>query len=30
MAVKRFGLEENFQYVETEAQQYDAGVGGTV
>lgn len=30
MAVKRFGLEENLQYVETEAQQYAAGVGGTV
>ncbi|MGD0480182.1 MAG: type I-C CRISPR-associated protein Cas5c [Terracidiphilus sp.] len=30
MTVKRFGLEENLQYVETEAQQYAAGVGGTV
>ena len=30
MGVKRFGLEENLQYVETEEQQYAAGIGGTV
>jgi CRISPR-associated protein Cas5d len=30
MGVKRFGLEENLQYVESEAQHYAAGVGGTV
>ena len=29
MGTKRFGLEENLQYVETEAQQYAANVGGT-
>jgi CRISPR-associated protein Cas5d len=30
MGVKRFGLEQNLQYVETEAQQYAASIGGTV
>jgi CRISPR-associated protein Cas5d len=29
MGVKRFGLEENLQYVETEAQQFAASAGGT-
>lgn len=28
MAPKRFGVEENLQYVETEAQQYAASIGG--
>jgi CRISPR-associated protein Cas5d len=28
MNVKPFGLEENLQYVETEAEQYAAGIGG--
>jgi CRISPR-associated protein Cas5d len=28
MNVKRFGLEQNLQYVETEAERYAAGIGG--
>jgi hypothetical protein len=30
MGVKRFGLEQNLQYVETEAQEFAASIGGTV
>jgi CRISPR-associated protein Cas5d len=30
MGVKRFSLEENLQYVEIEAQEYAANVGGNV
>ncbi len=29
MTAKRFGLDQNLQYVEAEAQQYAASIGGT-
>ena len=30
MTPKRFGVDENLQYVETESLQYAAGTGGAV